>query len=206
MAGKKLKELGFTEQIIPEHYSVKESVFPFVKFLGVDIALGPEMKSTGEVMGIDADLGMAYAKAQMAAQPALSEGGNIFISVKDADKEAVGEIAKEYHELGFTIYATGGTAKTLEDAGVEHNRVFKIGEGRPNILDMIKNKEIQFIVNTPSGRQPREDEVRIRSISVAHRIPIMTTLSAARASLLGIRAMKKIGLRVKSLQEYHGLV
>jgi carbamoyl-phosphate synthase large subunit len=206
MAGKKLKELEFTEQVIPEHYSVKESVFPFVKFLGVDIALGPEMKSTGEVMGIDADLGMAYAKAQMAAQPALPEGGNIFISVKDADKPAVGEIARDYSELGFTIYATGGTAKTLEEAGVEHNRIFKIGEGRPNILDMIKNKEIQFIVNTPSGRQPREDEVRIRSISVAHRIPIMTTLSAARASVLGIRAMKKIGLRVKSLQEYHGLV
>ncbi len=206
MAGKKLEEMGFTEQVIPSHYSVKESVFPFVKFLGVDIALGPEMKSTGEVMGIDEDLGMAYAKAQMAAQPALSESGNVFISVKDSDKPQVTDVGRQFHELGFTIYATGGTASVLKEAGVPHNRVFKIGEGRPNILDMIKNREIHFIVNTPSGRQPREDEVRIRSISVAYRIPIMTTLSAAHASLNGIRSMKKLGLRVKSLQEYHGLV
>ncbi len=203
MAGKTLRELGFTKEIIPPHYSVKEAVFPFIRFPGIDIALGPEMKSTGEVMGIDDDLGLAYAKAQMAAQPPLPKGGNLFISVKDADKQDVAALAAEYAEIGFKLFATGGTATALSTKGVKVNRLFKLSEGRPNVLDLIKNGEIHFIINTPSGKSPREDEVKIRSAAVANRIPIMTTLSAARASLRGIRSLQKSGVSVKSLQEYH---
>jgi carbamoyl-phosphate synthase large subunit len=203
MAGEKLKDLGFTEEIVPTHFSVKEAVFPFIKFPGVDITLGPEMRSTGEVMGIDADLGIAYAKAQMSAQPALPSSGNVFISVKDSDKPAVVSIAKEFIELGFTIYATGGTASVLKDASVKVKELFKLQEGRPNVLDLIKNGEIQFIINTPSGQQPRKDEVVIRSAAVAARVATMTTLRAAQASVEAVRALQKSGYGVKSLQEYH---
>jgi carbamoyl-phosphate synthase large subunit len=203
MAGKTLEELGFTEEIVPPHFSVKEAVFPFIKFPGIDITLGPEMRSTGEVMGIDGDIGSAYAKAQMAAQPALPDGGNVFISVKDRDKAAVVEIAKDFADLGFTIFATAGTAGVLEENGIAAKTLFRLNEGRPTALDMIKNGEIQFIVNTPSGEQPRKDEVIIRSAAVANRIATMTTLRAARASAAAIRAMRDRGLQVKSLQEYH---
>jgi carbamoyl-phosphate synthase large subunit len=203
MAGKTLRELGFTSEIIPPHYSVKEAVFPFIRFPGIDIALGPEMKSTGEVMGIDADLGLAYAKSQMAAQPPLPKGGNLFISVKDADKNAVAGLAAEFAALGFKIFATTGTANAIAANGVEVTRLFKLNEGRPHVLDLIKNGDIHFIINTPSGKTPRQDEIKIRSAAVANRIPIMTTLSAASASLLGIRSMQKRGLSVKALQEYH---
>ena len=203
MAGETLKSLGFTQEVIPDHYSVKEAVFPFIKFPGVDIALGPEMKSTGEVMGIDEDLGMAYAKAQMAAQPALPMCGNVFLSVRDADKEEAGLLAQHLAHLGFKIYSTGGTAKALAAAGVPVNKLFKVTEGRPNVLDMIKNGDIQFIINTPSGKIPREDEVKIRSAAVANRISIMTTMSGAKASLNGILSMKSKGLRVRPIQEYH---
>jgi carbamoyl-phosphate synthase large subunit len=203
MAGKTLKELGFTEEIVPPHFSVKEAVFPFIKFPGIDITLGPEMRSTGEVMGIDSDIGSAYAKAQMAAQPALPDGGNVFISVKDRDKAAVVEIAKDFADLGFTIFATAGTAAVLEENSIPAKPLFRLNEGRPTALDMIKNGEIQFIVNTPSGEQPRKDEVIIRSAAVANRIATMTTLRAARASAAAIRAMRDRGLQVKSLQEYH---
>jgi carbamoyl-phosphate synthase large subunit len=203
MAGKTLRELGFTSEIIPPHYSVKEAVFPFIRFPGIDIALGPEMKSTGEVMGIDADLGLAYAKSQMAAQPPLPKGGNLFISVKDADKNAVAGLAAEFAALGFKIFATTGTANAIAANGVEVTRLFKLNEGRPHVLDLIKNGDIHFIINTPSGKTPRQDEIKIRSAAVANRIPIMTTLSAASASLLGIRSMQERGLSVKALQEYH---
>ena len=203
MAGETLAQIGYTKEIVPDHYSVKEAVFPFIKFPGVDIALGPEMKSTGEVMGIDEDLGLAYAKAQMAAQPSLPTGGNIFLSVRDADKKEATVLAQHFAELGFKLYSTGGTAKALATAGVPVNKLFKVTEGRPNVLDMIKNGEIAFIVNTPSGKIPREDEVKIRSAAVANRIPIMTTLSGAKASLNGIQSMKSKGLRVRPIQEYH---
>ncbi|GAT33703.1 carbamoyl-phosphate synthase large subunit [Terrimicrobium sacchariphilum] len=203
MAGKTLRELGFTEEIIPTHFSVKEAVFPFIKFPGVDIILGPEMRSTGEVMGIDADLGIAYAKSQMSAQPPLPTKGNVFISVKDADKQAVIPIAKEFHDLGFIIHATSGTAKILADAGVPAKALLKLQEGRPNVLDLIKNGEIQFIINTPSGQQPRRDEVVIRSAAVAGRVATMTTLRGARASAAAIRALQQAGYAVKSIQEYH---
>ncbi len=203
MAGETLAQIGFTKEIVPTHYSVKEAVFPFIKFPGVDIALGPEMKSTGEVMGIDSTFGLAYAKAQMAAQPQLPKGGNLFISVRDSDKAHVVELAAGFAKLGFKLFATGGTAKALSGAGVAVTKLFKVAEGRPNVLDMIKNGEIAFVINTPSGKIPREDEVKIRSAAVANRIPIMTTLDAAKASLSGIEAMKEKGLNVRPIQDHH---
>jgi carbamoyl-phosphate synthase large subunit len=203
MAGKTLKELGFTKEIVPKHYSVKEAVFPFTKFPGVDIVLGPEMKSTGEVMGIDANMGIAYAKAQMAAQPPLPLQGNIFISVADSDKPKAADLARGYADLGFTLYATSGTAAVLEKAGVPVKKLFKVNEGRPHALDMLKNGELALVINTPSGKAAREDEVKIRSTASSSRVPVMTTLRAARASLEGIRAMKAGGYAVKPLQEWH---
>jgi carbamoyl-phosphate synthase large subunit len=203
MAGKTLKELGFTKEVVPPHYSVKEAVFPFTKFPGVDIVLGPEMKSTGEVMGIDANMGIAYAKAQMAAQPALPLKGNIFISIADAEKPKAADLARGYADLGFTLYATSGTAAVLEKAGVPVKKLFKLSEGRPNALDMLKNGELALVINTPSGKTAREDEVKIRSTASSNRVPVMTTLRAARASLEGIRALKAGGYSVKPLQEWH---
>ncbi|GAB4179044.1 MAG: carbamoyl-phosphate synthase large subunit [Terrimicrobiaceae bacterium] len=203
MAGKTLPELGFTEEIIPTHYSVKEAVFPFVKFPGVDIILGPEMRSTGEVMGIDADLGIAYAKSQMSAQPPLPLSGNVFISVKDADKQACISIARDFISLGFHIYATEGTARVLEAADLQVSTLLKLKQGRPNVLDLIKNGEMAFIINTPSGQQPRKDETIIRSAAVAARVPTMTTLRGARASASAIRAIRQTGFTVRCLQEYH---
>ena len=205
MAGEKLKDLGFTKEINPEHYSVKEAVFPFVKFPGTDIVLGPEMKATGEVMGIDADLGMAFAKSQMAASSPLPTEGNVFISLKDRDKEKAIDIIKEYHDLGFNLFSTEGTAKVIEDAGIPVTRLFKLAEKRrPNVLDMIKNGELNFVINTPSTeRSPRADEVKIRSLAVANSIPVMTNLRAANASALAIRSLKSIKTEVKTIQEFH---
>ncbi|MEC7224307.1 MAG: carbamoyl-phosphate synthase large subunit [Verrucomicrobiota bacterium] len=205
MAGEKLKDLGFTKEINPEHYSVKEAVFPFVKFPGTDIVLGPEMKATGEVMGIDADLGMAFAKSQMAASSPLPTEGNVFISLKDRDKEKAIDIIKEYHDLGFNLFSTEGTAKVIEDAGIPVTRLFKLAEKRrPNVLDMIKNGELNFVINTPSTeRSPRADEVKIRSLAVANSIPVMTNLRAAKASALAIRSLKSIKTEVKTIQEFH---
>ena len=204
MAGEKLVDLGFTEEIVPEHYSVKEAVFPFARFPGIDILLGPEMKSTGEVMGIDPDLGMAYAKSQMAAGGTLPSEGNVFLSVKDRDKERAIQIGKDYHDLGFTIYSSAGTAKILNENGVPAKKLFKLAEGRrPNVLDMIKNGEVALIINTPSGQSPREDEVKIRSTAVANRIPVLTNLRAAEASILAIRSLQKSEMGVLTLQEYH---
>jgi carbamoyl-phosphate synthase large subunit len=203
MAGKTLEELGFLEEIIPPHFSVKEAVFPFIKFPGTDITLGPEMRSTGEVMGIDADFGLAYAKAQMSAQPALPESGNVFISVRDSDKPAIVPVAKEFADLGFTIYATSGTQAALAAADVPCEPLFRLKEGRPNALDMIKNGDLHFIINTPSGSQPRQDEVKIRSAATANRIATMTTVRGAQASAAAIRSLKEKPFEVKSLQEYH---
>src|SRR6202008_3112068 len=182
MTGKNLAELGFTEEIVPGHFSVKEAVFPFLRYQGVDIALGPEMKSTGEAMGIDADLGLAYAKSQMAAPPPLPKSGRVFVSVKDNDKQSVIPLAREFVDLGFQIVSTSGTWAALRDAGVPVTKVPKIREGRPNVLDLVTNRDIDFIINTPSGKIPREDEVRIRNASLAQKIPIMTTIRAGHAS------------------------
>ena len=206
MAGKTLRELGFTKEIVPKHFSVKEAVFPFLRYQGMDISLGPEMKSTGEVMGIDVDLGLAYAKSQMAAPPALPKKGNVFISVKDADKETVIPVAREFVKLGFGIISTSGTAEALVEAKIKVKKVFKLHEGRPNVLDRVKNGDISFIINTPSGKIPREHEVTIRNAALAQKIPIMTTVRAAQASANGIRSLQKSKVQVRSLQEYHATV
>ena len=203
MTGMKLADLGFTKEIIPTHYSLKEAVFPFAKFRGTDILLGPEMKSTGEVMGIDDDFGLAYAKSQMAASPPLPLSGNIFISVRDADKPAVLDLARGLVSLGFTVCSTSGTAAALEAAGVPVKTLFKLTEGRPNVLDLLKNDEIGLIINTPAGPVARQDEVRIRTTALYQRVPVMTTLAAAQATLRALQSLKKKPLGVKSLQEYH---
>ena len=206
MTGKTLCELGFTKEIVPKHFSVKEAVFPFLRYQGVDIALGPEMKSTGEVMGMDVDLGLAYAKSQMAAPPPLPKKGNVFISVKDSDKDSLIPVAREFVKLGFGIIATSGTAAALTKAKIKVKKVFKLREGRPNVLDRVKNGDINFIINTPSGKIPRQDEVSIRNASLAQKIPIMTTVRAAQASANGIRSLQKSKVHVRSLQEYHASV
>jgi carbamoyl-phosphate synthase large subunit len=203
MTGLSLRELGFTKEIVPKHFSVKEAVFPFLRYEGLDISLGPEMKSTGEVMGIDVDLGLAYAKSQMAAPPPLPKRGRVFVSVKDADKEAIIPVAREYLKLGFEIVSTSGTAEALTRAKIKVTKVFKIHEGRPNVLDRIKNGDINFIINTPSGKIPREHEVVIRNAALSAKIPIMTTVRAALASANGIRSLQKRKVQVRSLQEYH---
>ena len=203
MAGKSLRELGFTRKIVPQHFSVKEAVFPFIRFPGIDIMLGPEMKSTGEVMGIADDLGLAYAKSQMAAQPPLPSSGNVFVSVKDRDKPETVRLAAELINLGFKLYATSGTAQALISAQVPVKRLFKLTEGRPHALDMIKNGEIDLIINTPSGKVPRKDEIQIRSLAVAQRIPILTTTSGVEASIRAIKAIQAKGISVAPLQKYH---
>jgi carbamoyl-phosphate synthase large subunit len=203
MAGKTLKELNFTEEIWTKHWAVKESVFPFNKFVGQDILLSPEMRSTGEVMGLDADLGIAYAKSQMAANSPLPTSGKIFISVSDAHKKEAAAVAKLFSDLGFEIVATSGTASVLEKAGLKVQRILKLLEGRPNVIDLLKNKEIQLVINTPAGQSPRADEVKIRTTAIYTGTPIMTTLSGAKAAALGIAALKKSGYAVKTVQEYH---
>jgi carbamoyl-phosphate synthase large subunit len=203
MAGKTLEELGFTSEIWTDHWAVKESVFPFNRFHGQDILLSPEMRSTGEVMGLDADLGIAYAKSQMAANAPLPMGGRVFISVSDADKKNVAGIARLFAELGFQIVSTSGTAAVIEQAGLKVERVYKLAEGRPNALDLLKNREIQLVINTPAGQTPRADEVRIRTTAVYTNTAIMTTLSGARAAALGIAALKKSGYGVQTVQEYY---
>ena len=198
MAGKTLKELGFTREIRPKYWAVKESVFPFNRFHGQDILLSPEMRSTGEVMGLDADRGIAYAKSQMAAGSPLPLGGKIFISVSDAHKKQAAVVAKQFVELGFELVATAGTAAVLEKAGLKVQRTMKLLEGRPNVIDLLKNKEIQLVINTPSGA-----EVKIRTTAIYTGTPIMTTLRGAKAAARGIAALKKSGYGVKTLQEYH---
>jgi carbamoyl-phosphate synthase large subunit len=203
MAGQSLQELGFTQEVWPRYWAVKESVFPFNRFHGQDILLSPEMRSTGEVMGLDADLGVAYAKSQMAAGAPLPLAGRVFISVSDADKPHVAPVAKLFADLGFELVSTSGTARVLEDAGLQVRRVFKLQEGRPNPLDLLKNREVQLVINTPSGQVPRADEVRIRTTAVYTGTPIMTTLSGARAAALGIAALRKCGYGVKTVQEFY---
>jgi carbamoyl-phosphate synthase large subunit len=203
MAGKTLKELKFTEEIWTKYWAVKESVFPFNRFHGQDILLSPEMRSTGEVMGLDADLGTAYAKSQMAANAPLPTSGKVFISVSDMHKKDVAKVGKDYVDLGFELIATSGTAAILENAGLKVEKIYKVSEGRPNAVDLLKNKEIQLVINTPAGQVPRADEVKIRTTAVYTGTPIMTTLSGAKAAALGIAALKKNGYAVKTVQEYH---
>ena len=202
MTGRTLKELGFTEELIPDYWAVKESVFPFNRFHGQDILLSPEMKSTGEVMGLDADLGIAYAKSQMASGSSLPLEGRVFISVSDAHKAEVAGLARRFADLGFKISSTTGTAAVLAKAGLEVDTVPKLAEGRPNTLDLLKNNEIQLVINTPSGQAPRVDEIKIRTTAVYTNTPIMTTMGSANAAAEGIAALKQNGYSVKPLQEY----
>ncbi len=206
MTGSKLKDLGFTQEQTPKHWCVKEAVFPFARFPGATIVLSPEMRSTGEVMGLDADLGVAFAKAQAAAKPGLPVAGNVFLSVKDADKPRAVDLARELTSLGFSIFSTGGTAKVLADNGVAVTRLAKIDEGRPTAVDMVKNGQIQLIINTPAGMIPRQDENKIRAAAYAHSVCIMTTLTGARAALQGIKALKSEQIGVKPIQAYKGNV
>ncbi len=206
MAGMKLADLGFTRELVPKHWCVKEAVFPFVRFPGATIALGPEMRSTGEVMGLDADLGIAFAKAQAAAKPGLPAVGNVFLSVKDADKPHAVAIGRALEEMGFTIFSTSGTAKTLQESGVAVKRIAKLSEGRPNAVDMIKNGQIQLVINTPGGLIPRRDENLIRGAVYAHNVCIFTTVMAARAAVDGIRALKTKPVGVRPIQDYKGNV
>ena len=205
MLGHKLVDLGYTETIIPPHFSVKEAVFPWNRFPGIDIVLGPEMKSTGEVMGIDADWGMAYAKSQISAFNPLPTEGNVFLSVADLDKDRAVAVARDLAALGFAIFSTGGTHTRLTAEGIPSTRLFKLAEqARPNVIDMMKNRDIHFVINTPSGHEARADEVKIRSTAIAQKISHATNLSAAEASVKAIRSLKELELEVKSIQEYHG--
>ncbi len=206
MTGRKLKELGFTREQTPKHWCVKEAVFPFVRFPGSMITLGPEMRSTGEVMGIDDDLGVAYAKAQAAVKPGLPVKGNVFLSVKDSDKPRAVSLARRLEALGFVIYSTSGTAKVLADAGVAVKRLAKLSEGRPNAVDMIKNGQIAMVINTPGGMIPRRDENAIRAAAYAHTVCLMTTLTGAEAAVDGIIALKHKEVGVRPIQKYRGNV
>ncbi|MHB8991795.1 MAG: carbamoyl-phosphate synthase large subunit [Chloroflexota bacterium] len=204
MCGRTLKEIGFTREVAFNHVGVKEAVFPFSRFPGVDAVLGPEMKSTGEVMGIDSDFGVAYAKSQMAAGSALPTRGTVLFSLKNMDKRPALFLAKSMADLGFKILATEGTAHFFRSQGIEVEVANKVSSGiRPDILDQIKNHEIQLIVNTPSGKHPRQDEVSIRSTAVLYGVPLITTLQGASAAVVGIESLIKKGLTVKTIQEYH---
>ncbi|MBI3307338.1 MAG: carbamoyl-phosphate synthase large subunit [Candidatus Omnitrophica bacterium] len=203
MTGKTLKELGFTEEIIPPYVTVKESVFPFVKFPGVDIILSPEMKSTGEVMGIDDDFPKAFYKSQDAATAHIPLDGKVFISVKSSDKSKIVPIAKKFHDLGYSLVATRGTARVLQENGIPAQIILKIAEGRPNVGDLIRNRDVKLVVNTPSGKGPMLDEAKIRSLAVSFNIPCITTINAARAVTMGLEAVRGRGLEVRAIQDYH---
>ena len=203
MLGQSLKELGLTHEIEPRHLSVKEAVFPFNRFPGVDILLGPEMKSTGEVMGIDKDFGRAFAKSQLAAGQLLPTQGTVLVSVKDADKDKVYPVVKQLYDMGFNLFATRGTSQYLKDLGIPNRAVKKIAEGHPHIVDHVKNGDIQLVINTPSGKESAGGSHNIRRAVLRYGLPYATTLSGARAMASGIEALIKGDLTVKSLQEYH---
>ena len=202
MVGVSLPEQGLLRDPIPAHVSVKESVFPFVKFAGVDIVLGPEMRSTGEVMGVSERFSIAFAKGQLAAGVVLpTEGDKIFLSVTERHKEVILDVARRLTDLGLQICATEGTAKRLEAAGLAVQRVKKLKEGHPNLLDMLIDEEIDMIINTPSGKGARTDEGRIRAASVAHGVPCITTISAAQAVVRAMEALRDGDMEVEALQD-----
>jgi len=203
MLGKTLAELGFTQQVIPSHYSVKEAVLPFDRFAKVDPVLGPEMKSTGEVMGIDKDLGAAVAKAQLGAGQNLPVKGNVFISVQDSDKMAALSVAKDFYDMGFKLLATRGTAMFLEDNSVPAKVVEKVSTGRPHVVDAVKNSEVQLILNTGSNSQTKRDGYEIRRAAIRFKIPYATTTDGAKTICEAIKALKKETLTVIALQDYH---
>jgi carbamoyl-phosphate synthase large subunit len=202
MAGATLAELGLTEEVIPKHISIKEAVLPFAKFAGTDTILGPEMRSTGEVMGIDTEFGRAFAKAQLGAGTHLPLEGTVFISVNDRDKSGISTVAEAFVELGFKVVATEGTHKILRRNSIESKQVLKVHEGRPNISDVMKNGQIQLIVNSPSGEEAKTDGKMIRRTAMAYKIPVITTLAGAKAAIAAIRALQTGGISVTALQDY----
>ncbi|MDO9288715.1 MAG: carbamoyl-phosphate synthase large subunit [Thermodesulfovibrionales bacterium] len=203
MLGKTLKELGFTKEIEIKHVAVKEAVFPFDRFSGVDIILGPEMKSTGEVMGIDEDFGMAYAKAQLSSSNRIPTSGKIVISVRDEDKAGICDVVRQLHNMGFDVIATRGTAEHLKNKGIEVEVINKVNEGRPHIVDLIKNREVNFVINTVSDAQAQRDSFSIRSSALQYKVPYTTTVSGARAVVNAIEMLLKKDMGIKSIQEYH---
>lgn len=204
MAGRTLEELGVTQELIPDHVAVKEVVHPFEKFPGTDMILGPEMRSTGEAMGIDQDFGRAFAKAQLAAGQRLPLTGTVFVSMSDRDKVAVVPVVKDLVELGFQVVATEGTRKVLQEYGLAVELVLKLNEGRPHVLDSIKNKDIQLVLNTPSGEEAQADGRLIRRATLTYKIPIVTTIAGAKATAAAIRALQSQPLDVRAIQDYYG--
>ncbi|HEX6644827.1 MAG TPA: carbamoyl-phosphate synthase large subunit [Gemmatimonadales bacterium] len=203
--GKTLEELGLEDDVLQPYVAVKEAVFPFSKFQGVDLVLGPEMRSTGEVMGIADSFGMAFAKAQASADGALPLEGSVFITVNDRDKDTVVPIARRFHALGFKVYATEGTARHLRARGIPAERVLKVHEGRPNAIDLLLSGRIQLLVNTPLGKLTQQDDYAIRRAALQHRVPYTTTLSAASAACDAIIALRSRAGEVRSLQEWHAM-
>jgi carbamoyl-phosphate synthase large subunit len=202
MSGKTLEEVKFTKEVIPSHIAVKEAVLPFSKFPGTDTILGPEMRSTGEVMGIDSDFGRAFAKAELGAGEKLPLEGTVFVSMSDRDKPLAADVVKEFIKLGFTIMATQGTRQVLQEQGLEIQSVLKLHEGRPHVLDAIKNQKIQLIINTPSGEEAHADSKLIRRTALGYKIPIITTIAGARATAAAIYSLQNTTLDVKVIQEY----
>jgi len=203
MVGRTLRELGVTSEIIPRHVSVKEAVFPFLKFPGVDTLLGPEMKSTGEVMGIDSSFGMAFAKAQIGAGTMLPLSGKVFLSVLDADKPVAVEIARRLARCGFGIIATSGTAAALEAAGLTVERINKVRDGSPHSVDALHRGEIAMVINTPEGAEASQDSFSIRRTALERQVPYFTTIAGAAAAAEGIEMLQKGALDVRALQDYH---
>ncbi len=206
MCGETLAQVGLTEEIVPTFFSVKEAVFPFKKFREFDPILGPEMRSTGEVMGIAESFGLAFAKAQLAAENALPRGGAIFVTVNDRDKVAVAPLVKRFHAMGFRVIATSGTAKFLETQGIPAEKVFKVHEGRPHALDLIVNREVVLLINTPLGKYAQRDDYSIRQAAIANRVAYTTTLSAASAACDAIEALATAQPTVRPLQDWHAML
>jgi carbamoyl-phosphate synthase large subunit len=206
MVGQSLDSQGIQNEVVPPYYSVKEAVFPFVKFPGVDTILGPEMKSTGEVMGGSDNFGIAFGKAMMGAGHELPESGTVFISVNNSDKPTVLPIARDLAELGFTLAATRGTAAFLRAHGLDVEVMFKVNEGRPNVADHLVNRSIDVVINTPLGRDSFFDDRAVRRAATMAQVPCITTLTGASAALSAIKALRSQALTVRSLQDYYAAV
>jgi carbamoyl-phosphate synthase large subunit len=204
MSGETLESLNFTQEPLPNHIAVKEAVLPFNKFPGTDTILGPEMRSTGEVMGIDSDFGKAFAKAELGAGEILPRQGTVFVSMSDRDKSLVVPVVKDFIELGFKVVATDGTRRVLKEHGLDVELILKLHEGRPNVLDAIKNQQIQLIINTPSGEEAQTDARLIRRTALGYKIPIITTIAGAKATSAAIRSLQATSLEVKAIQDYIG--
>jgi len=206
MVGETLEQIGFTKEIIAPYVAVKEAVFPFTKFREFDPILGPEMRSTGEVMGVSDSFGTAFARAQLAAGNGLPLSGSVFVTVNDHDKPNAVAIMRRFHEMGFKILATIGTAAFLEQHGVPCSTVHKVSVARPNGIDLIKNDEVQLLINTPLGKRAQKDDYSLRQAAIGHRIAYTTTLSAARAACDAIHSLKSKTATVRSIQEWQATI